>query len=58
LAHRQRQRHQSRLKKWLRRFNGVASSYLKHCLGGFRALDLSRAPALTPPVMLALTVGV
>jgi transposase-like protein len=48
----------SRLKNWLRRFNGVASSYLKHYLGWFRALDLSRAPALTPPAMLALAVGV
>ncbi|MFN7411939.1 MAG: IS1595 family transposase, partial [Pseudomonadota bacterium] len=39
-------------------FNGVASSYLKHYLGWFRTLDLSRAPALTPPAMLALAVGV
>ena len=31
--------HQSRLKQWLRRFNGVASSYLANCLGWFRALD-------------------
>ncbi len=27
----------SRLKNWLRRFNGVASSYLKHYLGWFCA---------------------
>jgi hypothetical protein len=45
-------------KNWLRRFNGVASSYLKHYLGCFRTLDLSRAPALTPSAMLALAVGV
>jgi hypothetical protein len=31
---------------------------VKHYLGWFRALDLSRAPALTPPAMLALAVGV
>jgi hypothetical protein len=36
----------------------VASSYLKHYLGGFCALDHSSEPALTPPVMLALAVGV
>ena len=48
----------SRLKSWLRRFNGVASSYLEHYLGWFRALDRFRAPALTPPAMLALAVGI
>ena len=31
--------YQSRLKQWLRRFNGVASSYLANYLGWFRALD-------------------
>lgn len=48
----------ARLKNWLRRFNGVASSYLKHYLGWFRALERFRLPALTPPAMLALAVGI
>jgi hypothetical protein len=36
-----------RLKNWLRKFNGVASSYLPHYLGWFRALDRFR-PAKLP----------
>ena len=31
--------HQSRLKQWLHRFNGVASSYLANYLGWVRALN-------------------
>jgi hypothetical protein len=48
----------SRLKNWLRRFNGVASSYLPHYLGWFRALERFRPASLTPSALLALAVGV
>lgn len=48
----------SRLKNWLRRFNGVASSYLPHYLGWFRALERFRPVTLTPPALLALAIGV
>lgn len=47
-----------RLKNWLRRFNGVASSYLPHYLGWFRALDRLRQPTLTPTALLALAIGI
>lgn len=47
-----------RLKNWLRRFNGVASSSLHHYLGWFRALERFRPLALTPHALLALAVGV
>ena len=48
----------SRLKGWLRRFNGVASSYLHHYLGWFRALDRPGPVDLKPPVLLALALGI
>jgi transposase-like protein len=48
----------SRLKNWLRRFNGVASSYLHHYLGWFRAMERFRPIALTPSAMLALAIGI
>lgn len=48
----------SRLKNWLRRFNGVASSYLHHYLGWFRALERFRPIALTPSALLALAIGI
>lgn len=48
----------SRLKNWLRRFNGVASSYLHHYLGWFRALERFRPVHLTPPALLALAIGI
>lgn len=48
----------SRLKTWLRRFNGVASSYLRHYLGWFRALERFRNPRLNPSALLALAVGI
>lgn len=48
----------SRLKTWLRRFNGVASSYLPSYLGWFRVLQRFRPVALTPMALLALAVGV
>jgi transposase-like protein len=48
----------SRLKSWLRRFNGVASFYLPHYLGWFRALERFRPVALTPSALLALALGI
>ena len=48
----------ARLKNWLRRFNGVASSYLPHYLGWFRALDRFRPALLTPAALLALAIGI
>lgn len=47
----------SRLKNWLRRFNGVASSYLRNYLGWFRTLDRFSSTGLKPAVLLALAVG-
>ena len=34
----------SRLKKWMRRFHGVASKYLEHYLGWFRFLETNKKP--------------
>jgi len=47
----------SRLKNWLRRFNGVASSYLPRYLGWFRALDRFSSAGLKPAALLALAIG-
>lgn len=47
----------SRLKNWLRRFCGVASSYLPRYLGWFRALDRFSATGLKPATLLALSIG-
>lgn len=47
----------SRLKTWLRRFNGVASSYLHHYLGWFRTLDRFSQTPLKPATFLALAIG-
>lgn len=48
----------SRLKTWMRRFNGVATSYLAHYTGWFRALDcLAQAGDANPLSMLAFAVG-
>ena len=46
-----------RLKQWLRRFNGVATSYLASYLGWFRALDRSAQTPSKPAPMLALAIG-
>jgi len=47
----------SRLKTWMRRFNGVATSHLENYLGWFRALERSlRAPS-QPAQLLALALG-
>ena len=48
----------SRLKNWLRRFNGVASSYLPHYLGWFRVLERFRPATLSPSALLALAIGI
>ena len=48
----------SRLKQWLRRFNGVASSYLANYLGWFRALDRQAPGPRDCAWMLALAVNV
>jgi hypothetical protein len=47
-----------RLKNWLRRFKGVASSYLHHDLGLFRALERFNPVHLTPSALLALAIGI
>lgn len=47
----------SRLKTWMRRFNGVASSYLPNYLGWFRALDRYRHADFKPATLLALAIG-
>ena len=46
-----------RLKNWMRRFKGVASSYLASYLGWFRALDRSAQTPAKPAPFLALAVG-
>lgn len=46
-----------RLKSWMRRFNGVASSYLASYLGWFRALDRSAQTPRQPAPFLAMAVG-
>ena len=50
--------YQSRLKQWLRRFNGVASSYLANYLGRFRALDRQGSTVREPTWLLTLAVHV
>lgn len=47
----------SRFKGWLRRFHGVASSYLPSYLGWFRAVDRFRSLPADPARMLALNLG-
>ena len=46
-----------RLKQWMRRFNGVATSYLGSYLGWFRALDRSAKTSPQPAHLLALAIG-
>ncbi len=48
----------SRLKHWLRRFKGVASSYLDHYLGWFRTLDRFGSAGVRPSWLLAVAIGV
>lgn len=47
----------SRFKGWLRRFRGVATSYLHHYLGWFRALDRCAPHHLPPEQLLSLSLG-
>lgn len=47
----------SRLKTWVRKFNGVATRYLDNYLGWFRTLDRKSADVLKPPQWLALAMG-
>ena len=47
----------SRLKAWLRRFNGIATSHLESYLAWFRALDRSAKNPSKPAPMLALALG-
>lgn len=48
----------SRIKNWMNRFHGVASSYLHHYLGWFRALDrFSPVGGLQPNALLRMAVG-
>ena len=46
-----------RLKEWMRRFHGVATSYLASYLGWFRALDRAAPTRLQPLRLLALALG-
>jgi transposase-like protein len=46
-----------RLKGWMQRFKGVASSYLASYLGWFRALDRSTQAPRQPAPFLAMAVG-
>lgn len=48
----------ARLKQWLRRFNGVATSYLSSYTGWFRVLDANARIGLKPTVLLAMAAGV
>ncbi len=48
----------SRLKTWMRRFNGVATSYLAHYTGWFRALDrIAQAGGANSLSWLAFALG-
>ena len=47
----------ARLKAWLAKFKGVATSYLESYLGWFRALDRASKGRLKTVPMLALAVG-
>jgi len=47
----------SRLKGWLHRFRGVATSYLHHYLGWFRAVDRCAPAHLPPEQLISLSLG-
>ena len=49
--------HHGRLKSWIARFHGVATSYLENYLGWFRALDRASKNRQKSAPMLALAVG-
>jgi len=46
----------SRLKGWMARFKGIATRYLAHYLGWFRALDRSPRIASNPALFLTLAI--
>ena len=46
-----------RRKQWMRRFNGVATSYLESYLGWFRALDRTPRTPSQPAQLLNLAIG-
>lgn len=46
-----------RLKSWIARFKGVATDYLEHYLGWFRALDRASKHRRKSAPMLALAIG-
>jgi len=46
-----------RLKQWVRRFNGVATSYLENYLGWFRALDRTPRTPSQPAQLFNLAIG-
>lgn len=46
-----------RFKGWMRRFRGVATSYLENYLGWFRALDRTPRTPAQPAQLLNLAVG-
>jgi hypothetical protein len=47
----------SRWKSWMARFHGVATSYLEHYLGWFRALDRNAQTGPPAASLLALAIG-
>lgn len=47
----------SRLKGWMRRFRGIATSYLNHYLGWFRNLDRFAPQHIEPAILLNLALG-
>jgi transposase-like protein len=47
----------SRLKTWIRRFNGVATKYLDSYLGWFRTIDRSSSASWNSPDFLLLAAG-
>jgi hypothetical protein len=47
----------SRLKGWLHRFRGVATSYLPNYLGWFRALDRNRRTGANASALLAFAIA-
>lgn len=47
----------NRFERWLRRFNGAATSYLPNYLGWFRALDRNAQSGAKSASILALAIG-
>jgi hypothetical protein len=49
--------YQGRFKGWVRRFNGIATSYLPNYVGRFRALGRNAGNRASPASLLALAVA-